>query len=360
MLLRSAKAAYRGESIRDMTLKDAGIRDCRRKIFVFIDKKHYDNERMGIVDPLKSHIGLAFQINLSIADGRQSLTNISFGSKSNSSIIRMNVYSYDVLFENGYSDFESAFFTIRSAYGSEIFRNYENVDFPERTSDIIIYNRLYQDSQSMNLMYDSFFSSSPYLIPPIYYTAEHMYQDYNHEFFTLFEDSTIFSSSLRSLVDDRTDISFLDMSQYDSIAQSINGFYQDVTKDEPGLIGEKITSNLFDCVAPSMVSDAVFIYDTESGSNIKGGTVPFMNFRDKKSMANELQSLKDFIVATCKSVEDDHGSIRAFYSPSLCGDRIRIIGKDDQSISMVKGMHIDRDYTSTNALGDLLNNFNDD
>lgn len=361
MLIRSAKAAYRsGSSVQDMTLRDAGIRDCRRKIIIFIDKKNYDNERVGIVDPLKSRIGLAFQINLSITDGRQSLTNIAFGSKSNSSVIRMNVYSYDVLFENNYSDFESAFLTIRSAYGSEIFRNYESSDYPERTSDIIIYNRLYQDSPSMNLMYDSFFSSSAYLVPPLYYTAEHMYEDYNHEFFTLFEDSSIFSSSLKSMVDTHTEISFLDMSQYDSIAQSIQGFYQDITKDEPGLIGEKMTSNLFDSVAPSMITDAVFIYDSESGSNIKGGTVPFMNFRDKRSMAGELQSLKDFIIATCKTVEDEHGSIRAFYSPSLCGDRIRIIGKEDPSISMVKSMHIDRDYTSANSLSGLLSNFNDD
>lgn len=359
MLIRSAKASYRKSSVQETTLRDAGIRDCRRKIIIFIDKKMYDNERMGIVDPLKSHIGLAFQINLSVIDGRDSLTTIAFGNKSNSSVIRMNVYSYDVLFENSYSDFESAFLTIRTAYGSEIFRNYNEPEYAECKSDVIIYNRLYQGAESMNMMYDSFFGSSTYLIPPIYYTAEHMYEDYNHQFFTLFEENTIFSASLKSMIDNYTEVSFLDISQYDSIEQSIRGVYHDITNDEQGLMGEKITSNLFENIVPTMITDTVFIYDTENGSNIRGGSVPFMNFRDKRSMADELQSLKDFIIATCGDIEDEHGSIRVFYSPSLYGDRIRIIGKEDHSITMNKSMHIDRDYTSTNSLSDLLDNYND-
>ena len=350
MLIRSAKAAFQPSGSLEASLRGSGIKECRREFLLFIDRAQYEKEQIGAFSPLESKIGLAFQINLSIADGRGSFSFLGRGS--NSSYIRMNVYAYDVHFEGGFKNPDLAYFTLRSAFGSEIYRDYN--EHYEKSSDVSLFNKLY-GSASLDL-YNQFFSGAPIIVLPEYYTEDHMAFELN-DFYSVIDygESVLYTGS--QLIDPHTKIKYMDVSAWGSVEHTLRSIFDKVRENETV---ENSIGGLFTAVAPTMITGTTFQYDTELGSGMKGGSIPFQSYRDPKQVINDLSFVNNMIKIECEALEKTYGSIRVFYTPFLHGDTMRIHVKDQPNLILDKTIGVDRDFSTLHEMNRLVEAIHDD
>lgn len=343
MLILATKSNYqKPESIDETLLTTAGIKECRRNLILFVPKDEYERERKGMPgDPLKSKIGMAFLINLSISNGMGSFTELY--KRHNTSIIRMNVYSFDVLFDNGFKDIQNCTMSLRSAFGSEIMNAYDG--YNELSSDLGVYNRTFSDNSL-----DRDGRLIPHLIPPEFYNAEHMYLS-RGDFWDLSQDSpSSFVYSGSQLIDTKTEIHLMDVGTWSSVNRSLHSVYDKLESEQ---LAETAVGDIFMTAAPTMISGTAFTYDTQMGENITGGSVPFAKYRQPGCIVNNLTEIKSILKIMCEDLEKEHGSLRVFYVPFLHGDRIRIICKDKNDSILERPFGIDRDYSTTTAAATL-------
>jgi hypothetical protein len=166
------------------------------------------------------------------------------------------------------------------------------------------------------------------------------------------------------LIDAYTDIRLLDIRSWDSMRRVLETVYrEDVMKANeelamvsPNMIDacQSIVTTSFDPVASSMITGSTFIYDTADGINIRGGSVPFQQFREKKGVVEDLTHLTEVIRMRCQQMEKEFGEIRVFYSPFTFGDKIKIISKQNhQIISTPNPIGFDRDFTTDAMISDI-------
>lgn len=342
----------------DEALQGAAIKDCKKTFYMFIDINKYNQQKRGIYTDEQS-VGIAFQVNLSIADGRGAFSYL--GKGANTSYIRMNVYIHDVCFEEGYLNPKEALFTLRSAFGTEIFRDY-NMIKPEReeiASDVSIYNKLYDNSYK-NVLSD-LFSSVPNLVPPEYYTPEHMFS-VQHDFYSIGDVGT-YTIYGYNLFDQYTELRYFDIKLWPDMYASLyriyndieHGMYMDSNIDE---IQDEIKStihNMFEVTVPTMINDVVFVYDSNEGFNIIGGSVPFEQYRSKHKIIKDFKNLKNIVSEECKNIEEDIGHpIRVFYSPLIVGDKMKVIIKNGSENIKVK---VNKEDSASETLKNIVSMF---
>ena len=208
MLIRTASPLYH-KNDNESELREAGIREAKRIIILFIKRYEYDNNL-----PLTN--GLAFQVNLSISDNRNIMRRAFTGNVSS---IRMNVYNYDVSFEiGGLKDINSAVFALRTAFGSELENDYNSSN--TRLHEVNMFDKALNTSEDFSNAASNLFVDTPVLVPPQYYSQEHMFSDMG-DFNDISWDpfSQIYTGM--ELFDHNTEIKVMDYSAWDTVKHSL-------------------------------------------------------------------------------------------------------------------------------------------
>jgi hypothetical protein len=331
----------------DSILDESGIKECKRSIYVFVKKDEYLNG--------SAKVGRAILVNESLSDGRYTITKLKIPNSAN---IRITIYYFDVLF-NDIKDLRESVFTLTESFGSERVISYTD----KKVID-------YETSQYSTLVHVADDSTrdwiqlrdATYIPPPKYYNETHMYHK-EHDFNSLFGYDTIMYFNMDELMDEFTTIKIFDIDFWDSmdsvIVESID---KQIMKNEYG-VGD-VSIQLYTQFIQASINDAMFIYDSELGTNIKGGTIPFYKNQIKPAMINDIKNAKSIFEFTCKEIQDKYGSIRVHMKPTIFGDSFNIMCKeyeiDNQPFNIGHNdnniVSIDRSYPTTNIISEILSN----
>ncbi len=346
-------------------LESAGIMKSKRIIYFIVEKKDFDAANRGEVNIHRPPCGVAFLVNLSISDSHKSFTNHI--KTPNSTLINMNIHTFDVLFANGMFNAKEGVFTFRNAYSSEIIDrfHYENGMRSEDVSDIAICSRGVHDFG--NPLIGSFLGDDiPIIAPAPFYNPYHMWRT-TGDYYGLADESTVMSEVFRGheLVDPFTEIKYIDIQKWDPLFCEHFSIFKDPQSEFPMAMGKtflvdgeserQMIRRMFESssIVTSMFDDMTLVYDTQMGvTKLSNGTVPFLSYRNKENVINEIKFSIENLKATAHEIERERGSIRIMYTPLLIGDKMKIIYKDhDFKPDIIHS--IDRDFTTRTVAVDV-------
>lgn len=326
-------------------MKQAGIKKCKRTIHLFVNKEQYHNGT--------AKFGRAVLINESLSDGNYTITKIKI---PNSSIIRITTYYFDVTFNN-VKDLRESIFTLTESFGTERVVSYDdkNVIDYETSQYSLLINSIDGDLRDWLQVRDSAF-----IPPPNYYNEMHMYYKEN-DFNSLYNFDTTLYYNYNELIDEFTTINIYNIDFWDTMnSKTVELIDKEIMKGKYN-IGD-VSTQLYTQFIQASISDSIFIYDTDLGTNIKGGIFPFYEDQLKSVLITDIRNTKNLFELTCKEIQSKYGNIRVHMKSNIYGDSYNIICKDynknnqpfNLGFKTNNILNIDRSYPTVNTISELL------
>lgn len=332
-------------------ISSAGLFQCMRELHLFVNKAYEQISGEG-------GFGKALLLNQSLSKSKEVIDN-SIVRNSNSMILLLNFYDFDVEFIGTSKNYLNSYFTLNNA-----FSNSETIDYNEKRhfrNGTSIYKNLAKLDSSIH---NDFMNSIEYrniVIPkPKYYNVHQMDKSGEYEGgLNEFREEFIYQG--KELIDrGRTDVYLHDLSQWDAyLAKFMDRddmfeYRQEVRKTHSvgdGLVNVRdnfvnphdITDVLFQCTAPSMIEGLVYAYDTsgkyktdrnpDSNAALYGIpnrplTTPFARYRMADNLNANVKHTLDMMETIGMSLEKEYGNLDLFYCPQKHGDRVKIVFND--------------------------------
>jgi hypothetical protein len=342
------------DELHSLELQSVGIEKAYRQLLIFIDKDLYEQ---GILIS-----GKAILINLAAQIGGKDKDFIHrFALNNNSTLIKLSVYYFDVIFDpvSGLDGLKDAEFTLSNAHSSELINDF-NINQVLRP-DVSIYNKIMSTTLNEGNKTDLFatnFVSSVLIPSPKYYTEQHQKSKENDVYSIIWNDY-IMTFEGNDLVDRFTSIDIYDIKTWETMVPALKSKIDNLDVGVKGTSSTSIVSGMFAPTSESIFDSYVFVYDSQLGTDVKAipgiTKVPLSNYRIKEAMVNDLAWIKDQFNMEAKRIEKEHGSLRIYYTPRMCGDKLEIHFKD--YVSPVKGfdnVKIDKGYSSTDLLSQMI------
>lgn len=344
-------------------MKKVGIVDHYRKIFLFINKQEYLTTK-------NVSSGKMFLINFSL-----SKTNSS-GFSSNGEFLRfmINMYSFNIEFISGFNQIDYSTCQLLEAFSNDAYYDLNRKIYtPENQI-------LYDNKNSINnhflkeALIDMEYNSYDVIPEPIYYTS-------NQQFVKTGEPPEILNSIVYTLVyqfkqlkDDKTAISVLDISQFQSFKESklmelkrSELAYSFPENQLPIIDIKQIISDLFYYNAETLLEGLVFSYDSCVGDVAIhkpnwAVTMSFASHRPEHQQAEHIFEMKRRIKNAMNLIEKEHGNVLMFYCPFAHGDNLslhfRDYKKDNQPISL-SSEEVDKMYSLDTVIEDCMTSVSD-
>lgn len=303
-----------------VSLKEYGILENRRTIFVFVDRNAYNarlvrNAKLVILNEC-AYMG-------------DKMGNLVRPFIPHSVLVKAAVYFGNAIFEVP-NELKSSYITIQSGFTKE-----KQSLFGTPDNRTLVYqpgyysSSLFETAESIReSIVDSLETAT---LPPNYYTERHMFRltgDYNHihssEFFSQLSGS--------QLLDNSTRVTYMDVNLWDTMRTDILGKLSssDSRYNETFSLSQSVINGLSTFVGEG----SIFIYDSDargfglSGSNIKGGKIPLGKYYHGKYIIDNLDSARTLFEAGCHDLEAQYGHVRVMAAPGSIGNKIKIIFKD--------------------------------
>lgn len=327
-------------------IKEANIIQALRELHLFVNKDMEDE--LG-----RAGRGKAILLVQSLSDSSRAILDNSASRNSNSLILELNLYTFDVEFAGLSMNFRNDFFYLKNA-----FSNSETIDYNLGRNlfngesfylDLFDYNRY---SEVKQLFIDSEMNNN--IIPsPKYYTNTHAHIKGEYEGPLNENDELIFLG--RELIDKRTSIYRRKLNEWEFVAFNC-GFNEHELVLENIYHGNSFNFNnksevnpldisdwLFGPTAHSMIEGLIYAYDTSgkfktnenpnSNSSVfrlpnRVLTAPFAHYQFKEKLNEDVKNVLDNLTQIGNMLEETHGNVDIYYAPNNCGDRLKIIFND--------------------------------
>lgn len=347
-------------------LRKSNIKECRRLLYLFVDREMFEKNLMLENMPL---YGKAIQINIAIMDGRD-----TFGEgyirnmipyKYGIVTIKISVYFYSVLFDKGYRNYKDAYFTFDNAYVSNILKQDREV-FPDDLSiidSVLINQSNFAKNISLNdpekiivpqslrrTVLDEMLSVQSNLITyPQFYSPTH--QLIATDDFTSIGESDIIPRFFgHELIDEYTTVKYMDLRSWPKMDKELRDFVENLesysdyksmsidngAKEILVANNSELLLNSFSVPTEITLDGGTVIYDTEMGINIKDPKIPFKKYYNEKNLKDMFSLMILKLKSVFEGVEEEFGSIRVYYTPSLIGDTMKVIYKDFEKDNVVE------------------------
>ena len=338
----------------EQAILDSNIIDCYRQIYIFVDKNELDT--YGDVKTAK-----AILLNHSMTK-TNTLDRCDFRN-SNNTILLLNMYGFDVIFENGIRDMNAAQFLLTNAHSSST----TNVwDLEPRAM------RLGNSTYTQNAMNDdniaNFFEDVEYnncLIPePLYYSINHM-DRITKDYHALNAYRSIYCYRGSDLVDKRTRIRVYDkakwITMYKEKLSELNEYRDEVYQNNMDIT--ELSDGLFTLSANSMISGLMYGYDSNDGfvkiayDELLPVHVPFHQMQIKNKVESEIKMISNSLYDICKNIENVFGNIQVFISPGKCGDRTKMNFRDylpNNQPVLIGSVNVDKDTSLSNNISETV------
>jgi hypothetical protein len=309
-------------------LESVGIKEANRKLLLFLDPIEFAENRLTT--------GRCVQINVASQCGIKN-NDLQYGDNTrNNSLIKINVYMYDVIFTSplGLNDMRNVVFKLKEAYGVE---SYNNFDIGIKLQkDICLYNDILSTLENSDNNIYNYMNNVTEVPLPKYYTMLHQAK-VEHDIVTLpyYDYPQDFTGD--ELIDHYTEVAWFKLSTWDNLLNILYnkyGFKYNNLEVPTG--SSSLISELFPSSALAMIHGYNFIYDSDVPekyairSDNKKGIVwtPMYKYRIKDSIVADLTMLTDQFKHMGKLLENKYGSIRMYYTPLFHGDKLDIHFKD--------------------------------
>ena len=346
---------------KESILKNSDIIDYYRKIFIFIDKNNYlQNKYISIAK--------IFQINCSV-----SKTNSNPFSRNGDFIkFNINMYSFDTEIRDLKQPLlDDSLCVLKEAYSND--------SYYDSTRDIYSTENqlLYDNNKSINnpFLKESFidmeYNSFDVIPEPIYYTSNHQFMDTGECPEPLNSIYAPLIYRFKELRDNKTIISCLDIEKYLSFKEEkIRKLRKaDMFTYENHIDISSIISDLFYHNAETLLEGLVFSYDSLIGEvnihNVKRWpvTMGFSTYKPEKIQFSHIMDMKNIIKNQMKVLEKDHGNLLFLYCPFSHGDRFdlhfRDYEKTNQPISCLSSDDVDKNYSLNTIINDCILDISD-
>lgn len=337
-------------------LKNIGIIDHYRKIFLFINKKEFINTQ-NVIN------GKVFLINFALVKTKSNM------AINNGNLLRyvINMYSFNIEFILGWKKRDEAICTLLEAYSNDAYYDLDRkLYYPENQILYDNYNTInspYLKESLIDMEYNAFD-----VIPePIYYTSNHQWVKNGEMPELLNSFSAAFNYSFKELKDDKTQIVVLDLNHYQSFVESKKSMLRTTellneSNNIPIINIKQVISDLFYYNAETLLEGLVFSYDSLVGDvavhNPKWNvTMSFANYRPDEQKVKHIFEMKKRIKTAMNLIEKEHGNILMFYCPFSHGDNFNIdfrdYKKENQPIT-ISSDQIDKMYSLDTAITDCM------
>lgn len=305
--------------IKDAIIEKSGIMDRRRIIHIFYDQTSPETCKV-------------IQINVSVTKGSGVLFDQFFMNRYNGTLSFVSVYVYDCQLNSVGRDIKDQF-----RYGKLTLLTAKRLD---RETDFDNDVTTGEHPQLFSSFYKNYnlsnYVDSRVLVHPYYYTQEHEYHttgDFNPAglYDDLYNSFTIIGNDI---IDDVTVIYQQPPNNFKTIKDTL------LISDPRILFGEsKIETAASDTIGEinymlgcdTMVNGGVIIYDTQMGIRFDNSSILNKPYMASRQADEELSTFVEAVKMQATNIEQNHGSIRLMYIPSLIGSKCRIIFKDSNN-----------------------------
>ena len=293
----------------------AGILDRRRIIHIF-----YDHMRPNSCKVI--------QINISTTKGANVIFDQTFMNRNNGTLSFVAVYVYDcelnTVGKTLKEQFSNGKLTLLTS--KRLDRETDHDNNSTRSEATHLYSRVYENYKI------SEYIDSRVPVHPYYYTQEHEYVVTNDiSPYGLLEDAHSLNILGRDIIDDVTEIYKQDPSNYATVRDTILIADSDIMFGPGGLktsASDSINEVNYLLNCDTMVNGGVFVYDSQMGMKFDKPSIICKKFLSTESVKSELESFMEAINVQATALENQYGSVRLMYAPSLIGSKCRIIYKD--------------------------------
>lgn len=193
------------------------------------------------------------------------------------------------------------------------------------------------------------------MVPPKYYTTEHMMSEYGEGNLEMIPYNLIWERSKKAymgkeLLDDLSVVhAYKDgkiRTNFDFDEDPLLSVYGDVIFD--------FISRICLASSESMITEVDFIYDTRMGNNVIYDKIdiPFMNNVYKGYIKSRLAGIIDIMSRIAKDIEKIHGAIRIMYRPTDITDSVEIMFLDKNTNTGT--LTFSKDILYSSFLNDIL------
>lgn len=344
---------------RDIILEQSGIVMAKRDLFLFVDINDYHTNTSK---PITTKAILA---NTSLRNSNK-LDN--FYKRYDGMLLTKNIYTFNTWLPEGIDNLLIGRFTLRNAYAASFF-SYSDREFilpPLKYNHIAknIDSRYDVGDERNQLISDVIMevkkNSFETIVPPIYYTSEHM-RHTSPDLFSLWNSETdnYFGNQLIDM--HHTKITYLDTSIYPNMIKS---FQRELG---PDIIGSNNPyhipiNTLNDTTITTLTSGMTFIYDSKyKGIDIKGDIyIPYWKYINKEFMLNAINRYAIDFERICNEIKRKYGNITLMYCPMDFGSKLKIDFKDHKvsPIKLPNSLNIDSDTLLDLSFAGLLHFIN--
>lgn len=297
-------------------LEKSGIIDARRIIHIFYDQNNPQTCKV-------------IQINISITRGTHVLFDKTFMNRHNGSLSFVAVYAYDCQLSTVCKTVKDMFMhgklSLIAAKRCDRETDYDN-DFT-RSEAAQLYSKIFSN------YHVSDYVDSRVLVNPKYYTQEHEYHvtgDYNPN--GMMDDIYQPNLSGYDIVDSNTELYQQSPRMFKTVSETLfNDSIRTNYSNKRSYIdsaADTITDMNFVLGCDNMVNGGIFVYDSQLGMNFKNASILCKNYMTKQNSTLEFETFLISLESIGNRLENEFGSIRLMYSPSLIGSKCRIIYKD--------------------------------
>jgi hypothetical protein len=291
-------------------LSSSDIKECRRNIALFVPRNEWESNHL-------SH-GRAILTNISVSSGEKSFTVIKV---PNSAVLKINVYYFNISFESG--DLRSSIFNLTESYGTEHQVCYNENNTMDK--DMGVFSSLL-NNVDQSYKYFLNIKDTACLIPPTYYTENHMYSC-EGDFYSVIDSDIMHVFPLSELMDDKTRLMVYDIGKWDTMNEAVRETIdKDIMRDNYTVA--TVSDSIFNIMSQTAINDAIFIYETGKEPNIKGGWIPNKQYLLPNDVFQNISLAKKSFVFACKEIEKKFGNVRVQMVPSMHGDRFNIKCRD--------------------------------
>lgn len=331
----------------DLLLSEINIIHAERDFYVLVPK---DFKMEDYKDrPVKTTV---VQINKSLTNSPE---NYEYMMSNNSKIVQKNIYIYSVTFHKGLNNINEAEFSLTNASSTFTYTDHDR-KLSNSSPSSYYTDKLVNDPECSDIFSDYSSSSVP-LTDPRYYNSKHavvsMEKDNNMimDVFNIMWSTQRFHYFGKELMDEKTSIKFRNINKFDKISNSFDFDDNEVVDHMLDFI-----TRLCLTINETMISDAIFIYDTDLGYNVKGGNIPYQNILYRDYVIGRLTLIQRSIANIAKDIEDNYGPIRLMYNPSDIGDFVSIIVKKNRNLDR-SGIFFDKNTIFNSFIFELFDSF---
>lgn len=338
--------------VNHQSIEEAGIKECYRRMYLFIDKEEYDQFK-------NVQTGKLLLINYSMAYQHHSMYI------NNGNLLRFNnnIYTFNVEFITGFKDYLNAICSLETAFSSDAYNDLDNKRYVAENQLLFENLRSINNSFVKENLIDFEISSSTVIPDPKYYTPNHQFIAENEPPDALNTVQTQLVYRFEELKDDKTIIRVLPFNQWETFVkrkiQELRNIDYEVFENEKRVLteqGDNLIENLFYFTSETMMEGIIFAYDSNVGdamihkSNMVTPRMSFYKHRFQEQVINSINQTKDLIKLHMNNLEKEYGNVLFFYSPFSHGDQFSIKFRDytpDNQPSLTNSDNVDK----INSLG---------